>query len=623
MHWLFLRGLAREQRHWGSFPEVFARRVPGSRVHCLDLPGAGTEHGRASPLTIAAIAADLRARWLGLRDELEGSWGLLGMSLGGMVAMAWCAEHPEDFARLVLACTSAGDLSAPWRRFDLRILPTGLGVLAERDPVRREEKVLSMNTRVLASPAAVAEEWARFRPMAPGNVVRQLLAARAFHAPARVEVPALVLSGARDPLADPSCSRVLASHLGVPFAVHPDAGHELALDAPDWFAGEVAAWLAATARADPHDHGPVRVEPLGGTPADGSTGAPSGLPLVVEPAPPADRGEGALLAWIGAHRAYLEERLAIHGALLFRGFAVEGARGFERVARAIEPVLLNEYLGTSPRNALTSHDGGDPRTPGHVFSASELPPYYPIPQHCEMSFVARPPRRLFFSCRLPSSGPGGETPLADFRRVARDLPAPVRARFEERGVRNIRNYAGPGNKGRLDPWKLKRWDEVFATTDRAAVERACRANGFAFTWKPDGGLRLVNDQPAFKPHPVTGEAVWFNHTQVFHLSAVPAEYQRIADRQGQLRYAALAGVAEAAVRLRRRAVPAEDHAMHCTHADGTPIADRDMDAVRAAIWKNMVFFKWRRGDVLVIDNDAVSHGRMPYTGPREVAVAWA
>ena len=48
-----------------------------------------------------------------------------------------------------------------------------------------------------------------------------------------------------------------------------------------------------------------------------------------------------------------------------------------------------------------------------------------------------------------------------------------------------------------------------------------------------------------------------------------------------------------------------------------------MDRVRDAICKNMVFLKWRKGDVLVIDNDSVSHGRMPYQGPRTVAVAWA
>jgi pimeloyl-ACP methyl ester carboxylesterase/alpha-ketoglutarate-dependent taurine dioxygenase len=608
MHWLFLRGLAREQRHWGAFPETFARRVPGSRVHCLDLPGAGTERGRASPTTIVAIMEDVRAHWLALRDAHDGSWGLLGTSLGGMVAMAWCARHPGDFARLVLAGASAGDLSRPWRRFDPRVVPTALGVLTERDPVRREEKALSMTSSVREGLGAVAAEWARYRPMAAGNVVRQLLAARAFQAPARIEVPVLVLAGARDPLADPSCSRLLASHLGVPFSIHPEAGHELALDAPDWLAGEVAAWLAATSRAAPRDGSAVRIEPLGGAHHDG------GLPLVIEPAPGDEhRREASLLAWIGAHRPSLEERLVAHGALLLRGFDVDGAHGFERVARAFEPVLQNDYLGTSPRDALTEY----------VFSASELPPFYPIPQHCEMSFIARPPRRLFFTCLSPSSGPGGETPLADFRRVLRDLPADVRARFEAKGVRNVRNYAGPQSAGRFDPWKLKRWDEMFRTTDRDAVARTCAANGFDLTWKGDGGLRLVNTQPAVKKHPVTGEPVWFNHTQVFHLSAVPGEYRRIAARQGQLRYAALAGVAEAAVSLRRRATADEDQAMHATHADGSPIAEGDMEAVRDAIWKNMVFFKWRRGDVLVIDNDSVSHGRMPYAGPRKVAVAWA
>jgi pimeloyl-ACP methyl ester carboxylesterase len=244
MHWLFLRGLAREQRHWGSFPEVFARTVPGASVHCLDLPGAGSERGRASPTTLRGIARDVRERWLALRHAHDGAWGLLGMSLGGMVAMDWCAEHRGDFARLVLAGTSAGDLSPPWRRFDLRQVPTALRSVGQRDPLRREDGVLAITTRLLADRAAVAAEWARYPPMARGNVARQLLAASAFRAPPRVEVPALVIVGDGDPLVDPSCSRRIASYLGAPLAVHPSAGHELALDAPDWFASEIAAWLS-------------------------------------------------------------------------------------------------------------------------------------------------------------------------------------------------------------------------------------------------------------------------------------------------------------------------------------------------------------------------------------------
>src|SRR5206468_119790 len=111
------------------------------------------------------------------------------------------------------------------------------------------------------------------------------------------------------------------------------------------------------------------------------------------------------------------------------------------------------------------------------------------------------------------------------------------------------------------------------------VEEKCRENGLEAEWGPGGRLRLTNVQPALKPHPVTGEAVWFNHTQVFHLSAVPAEYRRIARRMGPVPYAGLAAVAEAAVRLKARAQGAEDQAMHCTFGDGTPIPDEDMDRV--------------------------------------------
>jgi hypothetical protein len=163
---------------------------------------------------------------------------------------------------------------------------------------------------------------------------------------------------------------------------------------------------------------------------------------------------------------------------------------------------------------------------------------------------------------------------------------------------------------------------MFGTTDRAVVERKCRENGLDPAWGPGGRLKLTRVQPALKPHPVTGEAVWFNHSQVFHPSAAPAEYRRIAQRMGPVPYAVLSRVAEAAVRVKAR-TQGEEQAMHCTYGDGTPIPDRDMDAVRDAIWHNQVFFRWRKGDVLILDNDAVAHARMPYTGPRTVAVCWA
>lgn len=246
MNFLLLRGLSREQRHWGSFPDTLCARIPDLRVHCLDLPGTGTESHRPGPTTVEAIAEDLRERWLALRDANPGEWGLLGMSLGGMVAMQWCADHPADFSRVVLCNTSAGNLSRPWSRLDPRVLPSLVRAMTFSDPVVRERLVLSAITCQLADLDGTAQAWASYqqdRPISRATVLRQLWAAIRFRAPERLEIPGLILSGGRDVLMKPSCPRLLAEHFGMPLQVHPEAGHELALDAPDWFADQMATWL--------------------------------------------------------------------------------------------------------------------------------------------------------------------------------------------------------------------------------------------------------------------------------------------------------------------------------------------------------------------------------------------
>ncbi len=336
------------------------------------------------------------------------------------------------------------------------------------------------------------------------------------------------------------------------------------------------------------------------------------LPLVIRPKPGTDNSASQLARVLSEEPIWVKDRWKTYGALLFRGFRLDGPGGFETIARSLDPALKNEYLGTSPRNALTPY----------VFTASELPPFYPIPQHLEMSFVKQPPRRLFFSALQPNQGIGGETPLADFQAVWRDLDPAVKQRFEQKGVRNIRNYAGPQGGSKLDPWKLKRWDEMFQTQDRATVEQKCAANEFQVVWKSGGRLALINDQPATRLHPETQIPTWFNHTQVFHLSAAAGEYRRIAEKRGT-RYRALGLFAKTMTGLKNRFVADEDQSMHCTYGDGSAISEADMEAVRDAIWKNMVAFPWEQDDVVAIDNFRISHGRLPYQGPRVVAVAWA
>ncbi|AKT36742.1 TauD/TfdA family dioxygenase [Chondromyces crocatus] len=371
---------------------------------------------------------------------------------------------------------------------------------------------------------------------------------------------------------------------------------------------------------------PLDAPPLEG-PYDVAPLDERGLPLVI--AARAQRALPPLIEWIEARKEALRARLRAHGALLLRGFEVREPQDFERVARAIDPELSSEYMGTSPRKALTDY----------VFTASELPGFYPIPQHCEMTFTARPPRRLFFCCTIAPEA-GGETPLCDFRKVLADLRPDVRERFEQRGVRIVRNYGAPiaeaeGESGvglsarvqrfkrKLDPWQLKSWDEIFGTTDRAEVEAKCSVEGFRPTWLHGGGLRLTSEHDAARAHPETGERAWFNHVQVFHLSTAVSEYRRLFARQRAPWLLGMWQVSRVLSAAQRRLRRSDELTMHCTHRDGGEIAEADLEHVRDVIWSNLVVFPWRKGDVVAIDNAVVAHGRMPYRGPREVLVAWA
>lgn len=249
--WVFLRGLARESRHWGDFPDVFAARMPDVRVVAIDLPGNGKHNDRRSPLAVEAVAAWCRdeARRLGVTLPCH----VLAMSLGGMVAVSWATSYPQEVAGAVLINTSLRPLNPVFQRMRpggllalLRAAAGGIGGTA------REARLLRL-TSARGDPAGPLprqwSEYARDRPVKPGNALRQLLAAARFRAPATSPaVPLLVLAGARDALVHPECSRRLAARWNCAFAEHPQAGHDLALDDGAWVADQVARWIAGQRR---------------------------------------------------------------------------------------------------------------------------------------------------------------------------------------------------------------------------------------------------------------------------------------------------------------------------------------------------------------------------------------
>lgn len=240
-NWLLLRGLSREQRHWAELPTRL-RQTLGSEVVCLDLPGVGTEVGRPSPARIEGISRDLRARFLA-SGAAGRPFGLFAISLGGMIALDWVRRFPGDFEVAVIANSSAANLSRAQDRLRFMNLGPLMGMLRDPDPVAREHRLLRMMTNHRAGDEALARafaEIARTAPVSMSVMTAQLMAAMRFQAPAEVEARLEFLVSAADQFVDPSCSYRLAERYRAPIRVHPSAGHELALDDPDWVVSELS-----------------------------------------------------------------------------------------------------------------------------------------------------------------------------------------------------------------------------------------------------------------------------------------------------------------------------------------------------------------------------------------------
>lgn len=250
MSWLLLRGLGREQRHWYEFPERLRELVAPEPVFLLDLAGMGTERERLPLPSVPWLARDVARRAAQLTNSPgsgnePGAWSLIGLSLGGMVALELCRLWGPHVARAIVI-NSSSNITSPAARLQPSAL-RGLGrALLTGDPLARESHVLELTSELPApTRRAHAERAAALvKRAAPTRraFFSQLCAAARFAPPSAGSLSAELcfLSSRRDRLVNPVCSRDLARRYGSPLLEHPWAGHDLALDDPAWICQCVA-----------------------------------------------------------------------------------------------------------------------------------------------------------------------------------------------------------------------------------------------------------------------------------------------------------------------------------------------------------------------------------------------
>jgi len=302
--------------------------------------------------------------------------------------------------------------------------------------------------------------------------------------------------------------------------------------------------------------------------------------------------------YILQNKEALKQQLTEIGSIWLRGFELmKTTEGFQRFYELLELEPCQDPLASVGARAVVNKKSA-------MYEAVNKPSRarFFVGMHNE-STNKRTNRLGAFVC-FKQAETGGEFLLLDGRKMLNDIPSEVVNRLYERGVR-FSNAELPffdflRNAGPLKP--------VLQPVFKGVAELAVGAKidmELELRWDENekDGLRLLAFSPPQSPinrHPETGLPAWFCNVHSH------SRYLR-DQRDGDL------PETSGASKLNRT---------NMFYGDLGEISEEDLRAIDEATMRNLVYVPMQQGDVVLVDNYQVMHGRAKFTGERLHAVTW-
>lgn len=297
------------------------------------------------------------------------------------------------------------------------------------------------------------------------------------------------------------------------------------------------------------------------------------LPIVIT----ANQDSLNLSQWAESNKALIKQCKEMFGAVLFRGFNVLNADDFEQAIDATSSQAIEYLERSSPRSTVS----------GNIYTSTSQPKESEIFLHTEQSFNLSFPLHIYFNCHKVAAA-GGCTPLADTRKIYQRIPKKIRDKLIEKQYLYQRNFM---------KFMYLSWQECYQTESQQAVEDYCQRNQIDFKWgSNDITLTTRQVRPMVSKHPYTGEFCWFNHCTFFNVATLDENVQKYLCSSYS------------------------EHELpnHTFYGDGTSIEKEIIELLKSAYEAEKVTFEWHEGDVLMVDNMLVAHGRESFEGERLV-----
>ncbi len=279
--------------------------------------------------------------------------------------------------------------------------------------------------------------------------------------------------------------------------------------------------------------------------------------------------------WLSQFRTELEPILLKWGAVLLRNFRSD-LDTFSRIAPVLSPLEQPYTGGNTTREQV--QDG--------VYTASSLPSSLSIPQHHEMMISTSWPMKLGFYCETPPEQ-GGETPLLSSRWFMEHVPRGLVDGFDARGgVTYVRRFS--------PDMPLRSLEDTFGTNDKSELEAICDRVRIELEWHGQERVTLRQTRPAFQRHPKSFVRAFVATPHIWHPSCWRRQLEQALGE------------------------PPREQYMEIEYADGTPVEPSVAEELSQFYETSKQSIPWQVGDVLVVENLLVSHGRNPYTGHRRI-----
>lgn len=244
---LLLHGIGSGSASWAAQLDALAGQY---RAIAWDAPG----YGGSDPLPGAAPPSGAYGDAVG--DLLDGLGlervHLVGHSLGGLIAAAFCARHPARISSVTLSDAAAGYLESP---DEIRVgrLEARIRAMAELGPA----EVAKRRAREVLSPGAPDEVYekvravqSRLRPEGYAQAARMLHGSDIFADAAAIRAPALVMYGSEDKVTPESLGREIAAAIaGARYVTLPGLGHASYVEGPEAFNAALTGFLDGCAAA--------------------------------------------------------------------------------------------------------------------------------------------------------------------------------------------------------------------------------------------------------------------------------------------------------------------------------------------------------------------------------------